>query len=179
MFQVLEEKPDMTQRSLSSRLGIALGMTNTLLRRAGNQGLLKIKKNSANRLSYHLTQKGLVEKGRLMIDQIQKTLEFYSEARNMARKTLLRVKSEGFKKIAIYGSSNVSEIIYLTAKEVDLEVLAVVDEKKAPGKWLGLPCCHFDDLEKLGVEMLILDFLKKEELEQFNFPETKTRSLIG
>ncbi len=174
LFNVIEEKPDTTQRDLAGRLGIALGMTNTLLRRAAHQGWLSVRKRERGRQSYHLTDQGLIEKGRLMMGQIQSTLKFYGEARRMAAEVLQALKGEGITRIAIAGTSNVSEVIFLSAREVGLEVVAFVDDSRRRGRWLDVPRIFVAELAQCGAEMLILDALKRDEIaewESVDFPK--------
>lgn len=71
IFRQLETNPNITQRDISSRLGISLGKTNYLLKELVKKGLIKAKSFSDNpgkigKIRYMLTEKGIEEKIRLM-----------------------------------------------------------------------------------------------------------------
>ena len=61
----VEENSQITQRSLASELGIALGLTNAYLKRCVRKGWVKINQAPANRYAYYLTPRGFAEKSRL------------------------------------------------------------------------------------------------------------------
>jgi len=68
VLRLLKDNPEMTQRELSSRLGLSLGKTNFLMRAVINRGLVKVQnfKNSQNKNAYlyFLTPRGVEEKAR-------------------------------------------------------------------------------------------------------------------
>ncbi len=71
IFKELEANPNTTQRDLSTRLNISLGKTNYLLRELILKGFIKAKNFTGNpgklkKIQYLLTEKGLVEKLRLI-----------------------------------------------------------------------------------------------------------------
>ncbi|MGE4158101.1 MAG: winged helix-turn-helix transcriptional regulator [Planctomycetota bacterium] len=160
LLTALEESPDTTQRGLSKRLGIALGMTNTLLRRAAKQGWLTVRRKGPRNVRYEVTSQGLVEKGRLMVDRVQATLGFYAEARKLARVALETARKEGLIPVAIHGTSNVSEILYLTAKELGIEVTGVVEPARHGERWLDLRCMNEGHIQATGARVVLLDELK-------------------
>ena len=51
----IESDVKITQRSLSKKLGIALGLTNAYLKRLINKGFVKIHQAGANHIRYILT----------------------------------------------------------------------------------------------------------------------------
>ena len=70
LMRELEQSPDMTQRSLSLRLGISLGKTNYLLKELVKKGFIKVRNFSTeggkiNKVRYILTKEGLGEKIKL------------------------------------------------------------------------------------------------------------------
>ena len=53
VLSAVDADSKVTQRSLSAELGIALGLTNSYLRKCIDKGLIKIKQVPANRYSYY------------------------------------------------------------------------------------------------------------------------------
>jgi DNA-binding MarR family transcriptional regulator len=56
------ERGDVTQRSLSRDLGIAVGLVNAYVKRCTKRGLIKVRQIPPRRYGYYLTPKGFVEK---------------------------------------------------------------------------------------------------------------------
>lgn len=68
ILKAIKDEPSLTQRELSSRLGISLGKVNYLIKAMINRGLVKVDnfRNSSNKISYvyKLTPRGIEEKVR-------------------------------------------------------------------------------------------------------------------
>jgi EPS-associated MarR family transcriptional regulator len=68
IFREIHRSPEMTQRQLSSRLGISLGKVNFLINALIELGLVKVDnfKNSSSKSAYlyYLTPRGIEEKSR-------------------------------------------------------------------------------------------------------------------
>ena len=64
-LQILDELSNddsLTQRDLSSRLGIALGLVNSYIKNLVAKGYITVKTIPAKRYAYYLTPKGFAEK---------------------------------------------------------------------------------------------------------------------
>ena len=89
LLKILSKDPASTQRDLAKRVGVSLGKVNRCLSTLGEEGLIKVRRsrNPDRRLRYvyHLTSRGLEEKGRLTqgflktkireLDQIKRQIE--------------------------------------------------------------------------------------------------------
>ena len=68
ILKTIKENPDVTQRQLSSSLGISLGKVNFLLKALVERGLVKVdsfkKSNNKNAYLYYLTPKGVEAKAK-------------------------------------------------------------------------------------------------------------------
>ena len=76
----IEARSDLSQRRLAARLGIALGLTNSYVKRCVRKGLVKVRQIPANRYFYYLTPKGFAEKSRLTGQYLAASFEFYGTA---------------------------------------------------------------------------------------------------
>ena len=69
IFREIDRSPAMTQRELSSRLGISLGKVNFLINALVRKGFVKVenfkKSSSKGKYLYCLTPRGIEEKGRM------------------------------------------------------------------------------------------------------------------
>ena len=80
ILEAIEESSDVTQRHLARRLGVALGLANSYLKRCVRKGLIKVQQAPANRYLYYLTPKGFAEKSRLTAEYLRVSLSFYRRA---------------------------------------------------------------------------------------------------
>ena len=80
ILQAIEARSDVTQRHLADRMGVALGLMNSYLRRCVRKGLVKINQAPANRYLYYLTPKAFAEKSRLTAEYFAYSFSFYRTA---------------------------------------------------------------------------------------------------
>ena len=161
-LKVLEELSSnnvLTQRHLAKELQVALGLTNLMIRRLVKKGHVKIVNLQQNRLRYLITPKGLVEKTRLTYEYLEYSLYLYRRVREVLRDTLREVSQAGAKRFVLLGTGEVAEIAYLTLKEFDLELVAVVDEQHAGRAFLGSPVLGWEALRGQLFDYAILSAL--------------------
>jgi EPS-associated MarR family transcriptional regulator len=81
MLKAIKDDPALTQRELSSLLGMSLGKVNYLIKSLIQRGLIKVDnfKNSSNKISYlyKLTPHGIEEKARTTFFFLKRKLEEY------------------------------------------------------------------------------------------------------
>ena len=131
ILSAIEEGTHLSQRELSRRLGVALGLTNLYLKRLAQKGYIKVarfptKPAARKRLRYLLTPKGMVEKGRLAYEHMAYSLALYRRARQNLRVALGQLsEAGGGQRIALVGTGEAAELAYLTLKEIGVEPRAV------------------------------------------------------
>ena len=143
ILTAIGEGRPLSQRALAQRLGVALGLTNLLLKRLARKGSIKIvefpKKPAARkRLRYLLTPKGIAEKGRLTYEHMVYSIHVYKRSRQTLRESLSQLASAGVKRIVLYGTGEPAELAYLTLREFGLEPIGVF-AREADGHFLGFP----------------------------------------
>jgi DNA-binding MarR family transcriptional regulator len=132
LFRILDEvsrNGEVTQRGLSQRLGVALGLTNLYLKRLGQKGLIKVVNLKANRLRYELTPSGIAQKTTMAFQYLQDSYVFYREARKSLTKTFDGIKAEGARSVVLYGTGDLAEIALLSLQEAQLDVVGVVSTR--------------------------------------------------
>jgi hypothetical protein len=140
-----------SQRSLSRRLGIALGLTNLLLRRVVHKGWVKATNIKPNRVRYLITPAGIVEKARISREYLASSVKLYTEARDRIHHTLSAVSAEwpresGDKHIVFFGGGEVAEIGYVCLQDTDLRLVGVIDEVRSK-PFFGVPVHPLNRLE--------------------------------
>lgn len=82
ILREIKENPEMTQRELSSRLGVSLGKVNFLLKALIQKGFIKADnfKNADNRIVYLylLTPRGIQEKARITYHFLRQKMKEYN-----------------------------------------------------------------------------------------------------
>ena len=133
------DRGNVTQRRLSSELGIAVGLVNTCVKRCVNKGLIKVQEIPPRRYVYYLTAKGFMEKSRLVAEYFVSSLDFFRRAKASCEETLSAMASAGHKRVALAGAGDLAEIATIVATDVDVKIVAVIDRQVTQSKLLGVP----------------------------------------
>lgn len=127
-----------SQRSLAKDLGIALGLTNLLLRRLVRKGLIRIIRIKPNRVRYLITPTGIAEKARMSRRYFQHSVRFYSETRDRISESFAALSASWpcdnghlTKRIVFYGGGEVAEIGYVCLADSDLQLVGIVDNSRS------------------------------------------------
>ena len=150
-----------SQRSLANSLGIALGMTNLLLRRLVRRGLVRVSRVRPNRVAYFLTPAGVAEKARMSRDIFQRSIQLYASARDRIR-AHFELLSEQWpgpdaadKPVVFLGTGEVAEIAYLCLHETDLHLVGAIDFQGRT-RFFGVPVFPASALDD-GLRVSLLD----------------------
>jgi hypothetical protein len=138
VLSVVEQDARVTQRGLSSQLGIALGLANAVLRRCVRKGLIKISSAPLNRYAYYLTPSGFAEKGRLTVEYLRFSFDLFRDARSQYSALFQALRERGRTRLVLVGISELAEAATLSAREVGVEVVGLVDSERAGENFLGL-----------------------------------------
>jgi DNA-binding MarR family transcriptional regulator len=128
VLDAVEQNARMTQRSVASELGIALGLANSYLKRCVRKGLIKVKQIPPNRYLYYLTPKGFAEKSRLTAEYLGSSFTFFRRARTQLEEAMAHCRDRGWRRVALCGVGELTEIASLCNAEFHLDLLVV-----APG----------------------------------------------
>ena len=139
LLNEVTHSPDVTQRDLSKRIGVALGLTNLMLRRLTKKGYIKIVNIQKSRLRYLITPQGLMEKARLTHDYIEYSLFFYRRVRTFLRERLSQLAQQGHRRFLLWGTGELAEIAFLTIHEMGLELTSVAEDPPDRSHFLGYP----------------------------------------
>src|SRR5712664_4428392 len=95
LLEAVEQDSRVTQRSLATKLGIALGLTNIYLKRLVRKGYIKCVNVQSNRITYLITPRGIAEKARLTYEFMDYSLHLYGEVRQHLRHALQECAAAG------------------------------------------------------------------------------------
>ena len=129
----IERKPDITQRELSKRVGVSLGLTNLLIRRMARKAWIKVHTVPGRRLFYALTPRGLAEKFRKSRDFVRLSLRYYLDIRRSLVKSI-RSAGHAQPEVATFGEGELFEIVGEAVREAGGRYFGAVDGPDSNGK---------------------------------------------
>jgi DNA-binding MarR family transcriptional regulator len=159
LLEALEREATITQRTLAERLGMALGLTNLYMKRLIRKGYVKCATVAPNRLVYSLTPRGVARKARLTYEFMKYSLDFYRDARQHLRRSLVQAVAQR-KRVAIYGTGDAAELVYLLVRDMGLELVAVFgppDQRE----FLNLPVSAIANHADVAYDVLIVAVLDR------------------
>ncbi|KON30903.1 hypothetical protein AC480_00005 [miscellaneous Crenarchaeota group archaeon SMTZ1-55] len=127
-LEELEKTPNLSQRELSNKFGIALGVTNACLKRMARRGWIRLGKIPPRRIGYFLTPKGFSEKAKLTMTFLSYNIRHYSWLKSTIGEKFLEMASQGVKRVIFYGVSEEMEVAYVILQGTNMELVAIVDD---------------------------------------------------
>jgi DNA-binding MarR family transcriptional regulator len=124
--EIGREEP-VSQRELSRRAGIALGLVNSYLKNLVAKGYVRIKSFPRNRYGYLLTPPGLAEKSRLAYQHVNYFTNLYRQARRDHAALFARLAAQGVRRVVFCGCDEMAEIAYLSLGEAGIDLYRIVD----------------------------------------------------
>lgn len=138
LLDAVGKQSNVSQRHLASNMGIALGLANSYLKRCIRKGFIKISEAPANRYLYYLTPKGFAEKSRLTAKYLSISFAFYRRAGDSCMDVFRQCQSHGWRRILLYGMSDLAEIATLRAQEGDVRIVGILDPHTPRRRFAGV-----------------------------------------
>jgi len=155
VLNAVHDNSRVTQRSVSKDLGIALGLTNSYLKRCIKKGLIKVQQAPANRYAYYLTPRGFAEKSRLTAEYVTQGFRFFRITKIQCAEIFENCKARGWSRVALHGLTDIAEIAVLSAANADIQVVGVIDSSSALKTYAGAPVvAHFEQLEQVDAVVI-------------------------
>ena len=166
------ENPDVTQRQLSSKVGIALGLTNVLLRNLMQKGYIRVTHATWKRRLYTLTPEGFSHRLRLTMAYVRRVLDHYQKVRNTLRDQLEPLALNAESRVAIYGTGEFAELVYLGLREIGIEEIDVfAQDSPYSNKFLGMPVRDISALKPEQYDRVVVAILSGVDAVNREFPE--------
>ena len=144
----IERDDGPSQRELSRRLNISLGLVNTFLKRLVNKGYFKIKTMPKNRVKYFLTSEGLARKSRLTVEYLHYSTRFYKEIKHLLIGKFKEMEEKRIASILFFGAEEAAELAYLYLQLTSIDLVGVVDERKNGKGFFEFETEGFDRLDR-------------------------------
>ena len=127
LLEQIERNPDVTQASLATQLGVAVGTVNWHLKRLVEKGYVKVKRAERKKLRYIITPEGLALRARLTVDYIERSFDLYRKIRQRVKTHLDVVKDVGYQQVRLIGEGDVADICRLSCLEQDIKIVEYGD----------------------------------------------------
>ena len=154
ILEAIDDREGVTQRHLSQRLGVALGLTNSYVKRCAQKGWIKVHQAPANRYLYYVTPKGFAEKSRLTAKYLSYSLNFYRKAGASCGRAFEWCLGQGWHGVLLCGVSDLAEIAAIKAMAYEMDVLGAYDPGSPQQAFLNRPI--YRRLEEAGTPEVFL-----------------------
>ncbi|MGH6635046.1 MAG: winged helix-turn-helix transcriptional regulator [Gammaproteobacteria bacterium] len=138
ILSAIEEKSDLSQRHIADRLGVALGLANSYLKRCVRKGLIKMQHAPPNRYLYYLTPKGFAEKSRLTAQYLIVSFDLYRKAGESFVRVFEYCGARGHNRVLLAGVSELAEIASLRAHDLPIRIVGTYDPGSTLERFLKL-----------------------------------------
>ena len=121
-FRIIEEisqDKDLTQRKMSHKSGLSLGMTNIILKRLVSKGYIKVKGLDRRKVQYIITPKGFAEKTKKSYRYFLKTIHSLQEMKKKIQHLILMECKKGKTIFVILGEGELADIVELSLRNLN------------------------------------------------------------
>jgi hypothetical protein len=129
LFNTVESRPEVNQRQLAQELDVSLGLTNTYFQRVLKKGWVRAKQVKPRRWLYFLTPQGALEKSRLSLFYLHRTLNSFRELKSKGDEYLRSLSNKGVSGIHLCGEEDLTEVLSHCFSGVEIELLSMIPEK--------------------------------------------------
>jgi len=129
LFNTVESRPEINQRQLARELDVSLGLANTYFQRVLKKGWIRAKQVKPRRWLYFLTPKGALEKSRLSLFYLHRTLESFRELKRKGDEHLSILSKNGVTGIHLCGDHDLTEILSYCFSGFEIDLLSLILEK--------------------------------------------------
>lgn len=158
------EEP-LSQRELSRRLGIAVGLVNSYLKNLVSKGFVRVKNFPSNRYAYLLTAQGFTEKSRLAYQHLNYFTNIYTVARQDYLNLFRRLEDSGVSQVAFCGVDEVAEVAYLSLQETGLKLITVLDDTRQGEMFFGVQVVGVSEsVAELNAPVVITSLKRRDKL---------------
>jgi DNA-binding MarR family transcriptional regulator len=173
-LEEIEQNPKVSQRELSNKFGIALGVTNACIKRMARRGWIRLKGIPPRRIAYYITPKGFTEKTNLALRFFSYNIRHYAEMKKQISKKLIEMQRSGVKRVAFYGVSDEMEVAYITLQGLDMKLVGIVDDENNLGrKVFGYKVIGSSEVKKLNLDAILITSVKGQALAMKNSMKQK------
>lgn len=147
LLEEVVDNPDLSQRQLARRLGIALGVANLLVRNLAKKGYIKVSQLGWKRWVYVVTPNGMTRKVQLTIGYVERFINHYRRVRQLLYDDLSDLPLNEESRVAIVGTTELTELTFLALKDLGVDDIEVFERQPTRERFLGIRVQELDSLD--------------------------------
>tara|TARA_B100000029_G_C17596544_1_gene964362 strand:+ start:587 stop:1213 length:627 start_codon:yes stop_codon:yes gene_type:complete len=147
LLEEIEQDPELSQRQLSRRMGVALGVGNLLLKNLAKKGYIKVTHLSWKRWIYVITPKGMTRKVNLTLSYIESFLGHYRRVKKILKENFNSLTLNKESKVAIVGTGELAELAYLALLDIGVDEIDMFGNENDKHIFLGMNVVSIQDIE--------------------------------
>ncbi len=163
LLDEISKGTELTQRDLSKKLGVALGLINSYVKNLVSKGYVTVSTIPKKRYKYYLTASGFAEKTRLTYQHLQNFTNLYKVARRDFHLLFNNIQNSNIRSVVFCGVDEVTEIAFLSLKETDLKLAGIVDNAWAGKKFFGQDILTMEDIGTIGYDIVVITSFQSGE----------------
>lgn len=152
-----------SQRELSRKLNLSLGLVNTFLKRLVNKGYFKMTTMPRNRVKYFLTPEGLARKSRLTAEYLRYSVNLYRDIKTHLLNKYREMEQKEVKSILFFGSGEEAELAFLYLQLTSIQLVGVIDRTRHRRRFFHFPVKGPERLMEKDWDMILLTRLDDTE----------------
>ena len=111
ILEQIQNNPHVNQRDLATVTKASLGMTNAILKRFAEKGLITIKKINNRNIRYALTAEGMEEINRRSWGYFKRTIKNVVDYKDAISEVIRQAKVDGYEGVQLIGNSDFDFIV--------------------------------------------------------------------
>jgi len=136
----IDRDPEVSQKSLSEKVGLSVGSINWHIKRCVNKGLVKMQRAPMRRYLYYLTPEGFTEKAKLTASFVQISFDMFRTGREQYGAFFELCHANDWRALTLLGKTELTELALLVAARFpELSIIAIIDEKSVRHDYRHIP----------------------------------------
>lgn len=156
LLEAVEKNGGQSQRELSKKIRMSLGLVNTFIKRLTIRGIFETATLPGNKVRYQLTSKGIEEKVNLTKQYLSYSIQYYNGIKQIVSGVLLSLNKDNREKIVFYGTGALCEIACIALNEHDIHNVKIIDDDKAGLTICGYRIYQSDEIDKLDFDAIVI-----------------------
>lgn len=152
----IEQDGNHSQRELSRKLNISLGLVNSFLKRLVSKGYFKATTMPRNRVKYFLTPQGLAKKSKLTVKYLRYSVNFYKEIKHLLLEKYHSLEENNVHSIIFFGAGEVAELAYLYLQLTEIQLRGMVDNQMENEKFFEFAIEGIERLNQPDWDVILL-----------------------
>ncbi len=163
LMREIDRDGSSSQRELSRRLNISLGLVNTFLKRLINKGYFKVKTMPRNRVKYFLTPSGIARKSKLTLEFLQYSLHFYDDIKGLILNIYKVMEHKNVRQVLFFGAGEVAELAYLYLQQTNIQLSGIIDDQRKGEKFFRYEIRGSENIFDLSWDVILITSLEDKE----------------